>query len=193
MRSRVATSAIALVFCLYACTSASPNPQASLMSVMSERAALSDKAETYHLSSKLYARLIESDPNNISYKIGYIRALRNTGDRASFLQYEKSKKLSTIHGSREYVTELIFTMLKFDLNLEAMQYLEQEQRYNSNQSLLFWLRGAVFLNQGKLDLAEKEYENCLAYEPKDEGCLFDYGQLLKKRENYNKLKGLQKN
>jgi len=183
-------ASVFFIMSLNACTSSRPSPQASLLNALTERAQLSDQAKTYHLSAKLYSRLRNLDPSNISYHVGYVRALRHTKDLTTFLKYQETLDNSQFNGQVNLLTEHVFTMLSFDLNTAAIQLLDDQKEYIKPKASYHWLRGAIFLNEGKNELAEDQYKLCLSQAPKDEGCLYDYVLLLQKTTQNAKAQSL---
>ncbi len=140
---------------------------------------MSDQAGTFQLSTKLYLKLREINPDNLTYHTGYLRAVRQTKDRTSLLQYLNSNNKDLLAENPKILPELIFTLLSFDLNDDALKLLEQQPQDTIEEPTFYWLRGAININWERLGLAEADYKECLLGDPFKDECLFDYVQLLK--------------
>ena len=179
--------AAALLFILSACATKQVSPEETLVSIISDRAEVSDQEGTFQLSTKLYLKLQEINPDNLTYHTGYLRAVRQTKDRTSLLQYLNSNNKDPLAESPKFLPELIFTLLSFDLNDDALKLLERQPQGTLEKSTFYWLRGAININWGKLGLAESDYKECILGDPFKEECLFDYVQLLKKTNKEKEL------
>jgi hypothetical protein len=181
-----------LLFILSACATEQVSPEDTLVSIISDRAELSDQAGTFQLSTKLYLKLQEINPDNLTYHMGYLRAVRQTKDRTSLLQYLNSNNTGVLAENPKILPELIFTLLSFDLNDDALKILEQQPQDAIEKSTFYWLRGAININWERLGLAEVDYKECLLVDPFKEECLFDYVQLLKRTNKEEELMELIK-
>ena len=173
---------------LCACSTNESTPQASLIKIVNERASLSDKAETYQLSAKYYFVLQELEPDNPSNYIGYVRALRKAGDKLAFKKFINTIDLtSAVSKEQDFILEVLFSMLSFNLDQEAESFLEKRSKYIGNSARLLWLRGAVNFNRGEINAAERNYQRCLAQDAENEPCIYDYALLLKRTNQGAKL------
>jgi hypothetical protein len=181
-----------LLFILSACATKQVSPQDTLVSIISDRAEVSDQAGTFQLSTKLYLKLQEINPDNLTYHTGYLRAVRQTRDRTSLLQYLNSNNKDLLAENPKILPELIFTLLSFDLNDDALKLLEQQPQDTIEESTFYWLRGAININWERIGLAEADYKECLLVDSLKEECLFDYVQLLKRTNKEEELMELIK-
>jgi tetratricopeptide (TPR) repeat protein len=186
---RLLPGAYILLLSLTACSSQERTPEASLTTIINERALLSDKEKTFQLSAKYYLALQELDPDNIDYHIGYIRALRNIRDELSFRNYIKAWGSGRPVSSKDsFIIEIVFTKLSFGWKTEAENFLEKNKTNISDPAQLFWLRGAINLQKEQFLLAEDNFKKCLLSDPQNEGCIFDYSLLLLKTNRTSELK-----
>ncbi len=181
-----------MLFILSACATKQVSPQDTLVSIISDRAEVSDQAGTFQLSTKLYLKLQEINPDNLTYHTGYLRAVRQTRDRTSLLQYLNSNNKDLPAENPKILPELIFTLLSFDLNDDALKLLEQQPQDTIEESTFYWLRGAININWERIGLAEADYKECLLVDSLKEECLFDYVQLLKRTNKEEELMELIK-
>jgi len=178
---------------LAACTSPKPTPQESLVSIISERAQISDNAQTFHLSKKLYSKLVELEPNKISHHHGYIRSINNINDVNALKDYIKISDKYMLWADDQYVSFLVMSLLYHNLNVEASTVLARGINFKIKQVTIFRLRGAININKGQFDTAEEIYLKCLLLPSDIRACLVDYWKFLKKTKQTSKLIKLEKN
>jgi tetratricopeptide (TPR) repeat protein len=182
----LSTFIVLALFFLTGCSSSEPNPQESIKRVIRERAVESDKANTHQASLKLYAVLRDLEPENISNHIAFIGAARKSGDKAAFIQYlDNPVSTSRANFSSEYVIEVIFTMVSFNLIKRAENFLNINKDIIDSEATFFWLKGAIEMGSGEYFLALRSYESCLRIEPNNEPCRFDLNSLISKGKYEN--------
>lgn len=108
------------------------------------------------------------------------------------MQYLNSNNKDLLAENPKILPELIFTLLSFDLNDDALKLLEQQPRDTIEESTFYWLRGAININWERIGLAEADYKECLLVDSLKEECLFDYVQLLKRTNKEEELMELIK-
>ena len=181
-----------LLTSLVACTSPKPSPEDSLISVIIERAQISDDSKTFHLSAKLYSKLVELQPDNMSNHIGFIRSVTNINDVNALKNYTKLSNNSRFLSDEEFVEFLVTSLLYHNLNDEAYELLNRAKNYNLAGTAILRLRGAVNVNQGQYDRAEANYLDCLASKLNIQPCLSDYQKLLSNTHQTSKLLELER-
>lgn len=178
---------------LVACTSPKPTPQESLVSIISERAQISDKAQTFHLSKKLYSKLVELEPNKISHHYGYIRSINNINDVNALKDYIKISDKYMLWADDKYVSFLVMSLLYHNLNAQASTILTRGVNFKIKEVTIFRLRSAININKGQYDTAEEIYLECLSLPSDIRACLVDYWKFLKNTNQISKLIKLEKN
>jgi len=181
-----------LLTSLVACTSPKLSPEDSLISVIIERAQISDDSKTFHLSAKLYSKLVELQPDNMSNHIGFIRSVTNINDVNALKNYTKLSNNSRFLSDEEFVEFLVTSLLYHNLNDEAYELLNRAKNYNLAGTAILRLRGAVNINQGQYDRAEANYLDCLASKLNIQPCLSDYQKLLSNTHQTSKLLELER-
>ena len=184
---------LTLLISLVACTSPKPSPQESLVSIMSGRAQVSDNAKTFHLSKRLYSKLIELEPKELSHHYGYIRSVNNIRDLNALKNYFKVSDDYMLWAEDKYVSFLVMSLLYHNLNEQASAVLTKGISYNLKESTVLRLRGAININKGQYENAEKVYLECLSLPSDTQACAVDYWKLLNNTKQTLKLIDLERN
>jgi hypothetical protein len=178
---------------LVACTSSKPSPQESLVSIIIERAQISDNAKTFHLSKKLYSKLVELEPNKISHHYGYVRSINNISDVNALKDYIDISDDYQLWADDKYVSFLVMSLLYHNLNEQASIALTRGINFKLKEATIFRLRSAIDINKGQYQRAENSYLECLSLPSGFQPCLFDYWKFLKNTKQISKLNDLEKN
>jgi tetratricopeptide (TPR) repeat protein len=162
------------LFSLFGCSGSKPSPEQSIINIIRERASQSEKEDTPQASLKLYSKLLELEPDNIRNHIGFLGAVRKARSRQAFGHYLGA--FSTLPAEKknsDYIVEVVFTMLDFDLSQDAREFVEKNKGILSSKETEFWLSGAIEISAGNLNQAKEKYENCLVLNPTNRPCRYD--------------------
>ena len=163
---------------LIGCSSPKPNTEDSIIVILKERASQTDQQNNHKTSLKLYSKLIELEPNNIDNHIGFIGAVRKSRNREAFNRYMSAPlSLPNANKNSDYITEVVYTLLAFNLGQKAREFLRNNQSVFPNKKTLYWLSGAIELSNGNLTGASEYYKNCLAIDPNYLPCAYDLKSL----------------
>lgn len=160
------------------CSSPKPNTEDSIIVILKELASQTDQQNNHKTSLKLYSKLIELEPNNIDNHIGFIGAVRKSRNREAFNRYMSAPlSLPNANKNSDYITEVVYTLLAFNLGQKAREFLRNNQSVFPNKKTLYWLSGAIELSNGNLTGASEYYKNCLAIDPNYLPCAYDLKSL----------------